>query len=242
LKTPTAPDHPPGRSAFSVRLPEVFHRPVLAVILALISIGVSVLLRELAIALPLTGIAQTSTVALATTLPLLAAGILIPRVTTSAGFATAVGLTRLRRGDIGIGVCAGLIVRAVTEVLAPTTGTVRNSLGGAIAPAILLSLIVAVAISPFVEELLFRGVLQRALSDRLRSSGIVVATGVSIAITTAVFVLAHVTTGQMQTGLLVSTIAVGVVCGLLTALSGRLTAAITAHTVHNLIGAALLLW
>lgn len=225
-----------------MRLPGAFNRPWLAVVLALIGVGASVVLRDLSALAPLDGVVQTILIALATCLPLLAAGILIPVFASSVGFAAAVGLTRLRLQDVGVGVCAGLVVRAFTEIVSPTTGSASNPLGGGIAPAVLLSLVVAVAVSPFVEELLFRGVLQRALSDGMQASGAAVATAVSIAMTTAVFVLAHVVTSQMQTGLLVSTIAMGLVCGSLTAMTGRLGAAITAHTVHNLIGVALLLW
>lgn len=225
-----------------MRVPGVFERPWLAVVLALIGVGASVVLRDLSAVTSLDGMAQTILITLATSLPLLAAGIVIPVFAASVGFAAAVGLTRLRLQDVGIGVCAGLVVRALTELVSPTTGSAFNPLGGGIAPAVLLSLVVAVAVSPFVEELLFRGVLQRALADGMHASGAAVATAVSIAMTTGVFVLAHVATSQVQTGLLVSTIAVGLVCGSLTAMTGRLAAAITAHVVHNLIGVALLLW
>lgn len=227
---------------FSLRLPHVFHRPRLAVLLALIAIIASIALRDVTARLSLTGVAHTVVVVLATTIPLLAAGILIPMFTTSVGLARAVGLGRPWLRDLGIGLCAGLLVRAVTEIVAPTTGTAYDPFGRGLVPAIALSLLFAVFVSPLVEELLFRGVLQRALADGMRASGAVVATGISIAITTGVFALAHVTTTEVQIGLLVSTIAVGVVCGLLTAMTGRLAAAIAAHTVHNVIGVALLLW
>lgn len=224
-----------------MRLPGVFDRAWLAAVLALTGVGLSVLLRDITATLTVPGVAGAALVALATTIPLLAAAILIPLFTASVGFARAVGLVRPRLADLGIGICAGVVVRAITEMVAPTTDTLRNPLAGGIAPAIVLSLLVAVAVSPFVEEVLFRGVLQRALADGMRASGAAIASGVAIAMATAVFVLAHITTGQVQVGLLISTIAVGVVCGLLAARTGRLTASITAHTVHNVIGVILLI-
>lgn len=208
----------------------------------LIGVVVSVVLRDLASELPLPGIAYAGLVALAGTLPLLGAAIVVPLVATSSRFAGAVGLSPFRLGDVSIGICAGLATRAFAEIVSPTTGSVANPLDGGIALATLLSLLIAVAVSPFVEEILFRGVLQRALADGMRASGSTVAIAVSIAITTSVFALAHVTTAQVQIGLLLSTVTVGLMCGILTAMTGRLTAAIAAHLVHNLIGAILLLW
>ncbi len=223
-------------------LPEVFGRPWLAVVLALIGVGVSMVLRDIAAAFPVTGVERVVMVTLATTVPILAVAVCAPVLTTSTGFRRATGLTRPRLRDLGMGVCAGLVVRAITELVSPTMGTAIDSLGRGIVPAMALSLLVAVAVSPFIEELLFRGVLQRALADGLHASGAAVAAGVSVAMSTAVFVLSHLTTGVMNAGLLVSTISVSVVCGLLVAMTGRLAGAIIAHAVHNAIGVALLLW
>lgn len=224
-----------------MRLPDVFRRPWLAVVIALVGVVVSVVLRDLASALALADLAHAGLVALAGTVPLLAAAIVVSLVATSSRFAGAIGLSSVRLSDLGVGICAGLVMRALVEIVAPTTGSVTNPLGGGVALATVLSLLIAVAVSPVVEEILFRGVLQRALADGMRASGAAVATAVSIALTTSAFALAHVTTAQVQIGLLVSTVIVGLVCGLLTAMTGRLTAAITAHVVHNLIGAILLL-
>jgi hypothetical protein len=43
-------------------------------------------------------------------------------------------------------------------------------------------------------------------------------------------------------GLLVGTVAVGLGCGVLTLLTGRLAGALIAHVAFNAIGVALLIW
>ncbi|MFD5213436.1 CPBP family intramembrane glutamic endopeptidase [Microbacterium sp. NPDC058345] len=169
--------------------------------------------------------------------PMLAAALIIPAIAGSARLFAALGLAPVRVLDLLIGTCLALVMRAAVELVAPTVATGA----GWLADEMLVSLIVAVLVSPVVEELLFRGVLQRALADGLRKSGPLVAAVASIVATTAAFTAAHAMTGTVQYVTIVATVAVGTGCGIMTAWTGRLGAAITAHLFYNAIGAALML-
>jgi membrane protease YdiL (CAAX protease family) len=165
------------------------------------------------------------------------------RVAARVGFTRATGLAPWRIADLVFGLGLGLAVRAVVELAAPTTGTVGGPLGGGVvAGGVVLAAIAAVALSPLVEELFFRGLLQRALADGLRGVGRVLAAAVAITVTTAAFTLIHVVVaGGADAALLVGTFGVGVGCGILTVVTGRLGGAIVAHVTFNAIGVGLLL-
>ena len=105
-------------------------------------------------------------------------------------------------------------------------------------------LIVGVAIvSPLIEELFFRGLLLRAMLDALSSAGRSVAMVVSLIVSTGAFVLLHALPWgrDIPLGLLVASAGVGLACGILTIVTGRLGAAIVAHVTFNGIGVLLLL-
>ena len=101
-----------------------------------------------------------------------------------------------------------------------------------------------VLVTPVVEELFFRGLMLRALDDALAAAGRAIAGTVAVVVSSAVFVLLHtLPSGEnVSVGLIVATLGVGVGCGILTLVTGRLGGAIVAHVVFNAIGVALLIW
>ncbi|BDV29791.1 hypothetical protein Microterr_04510 [Microbacterium terricola] len=152
----------------------------------------------------------------------------------------AVGLRAWRGSDLLLGIAVALIARALVELIAPTSG----SLGGGFAPTapVVIAAVAAVVVSPVVEELFFRGLVQRALADGLGRAGRVAASAVAIAVSTGAFVLLHVLAGGAGLGVIAATLAVGIGCGVLTAVTGRLGGAIVAHVLFNAAGIALLIW
>ncbi|MBW9122406.1 CPBP family intramembrane metalloprotease [Microbacterium trichothecenolyticum] len=177
--------------------------------------------------------------------PLLGAVIVAARVTHER-FAAATGLRGFSWIDLVAGLGVGLIARALVELAAPSAGGLGGGLvmdSGFVA-ATIVGLVGAVLVTPLVEELFFRGLLQRALGDALAGAGRWVAGAVAVLFSTALFAGLHALAAGafVPTGLLVGTLAVGLGCGVLTLLSGRLAGALIAHVTFNAIGAALLLW
>ncbi|WP_206759221.1 type II CAAX prenyl endopeptidase Rce1 family protein [Microbacterium ureisolvens] len=178
--------------------------------------------------------------------PLLAAVIIAARVSRDR-FATATGLRGFAWVDAAAGVGVGLIARALVELVAPTAGGIGGGLeveSAGVAGGIVVALAGAVLVTPLIEELFFRGLLQRALGDALAGAGRAVAGIVAVVVSALAFVALHVlaTGGNVPVGLLVGSLAVGLGCGILTLLTGRLAGAIVAHVVSNAIGVALLIW
>lgn len=92
------------------------------------------------------------------------------------------------------------------------------------------AIVADIFVSPVLEELAFRGVIQRGIGHKTPWIGCVASA--------LLFSLFHVVsaTGQSAAGLtttLVTTLLVGAVCGALTLVTGRLTAAIGIHVVYN---------
>ncbi len=216
-------------------MPGVYDRPWRAVTIAVIGIAVSVLVTGIASGGP-QGAVRTVLVTAGAVLPLFAAVVLAPLAASSQGLSSVLGLRPFRVSDLFFGLCAGLVMRAFVEVIAPTGQMPIEWLTS----GVLAALVVAVCVSPLAEELLFRGVLQRALADGMRSAGVTLATTVSVAVTTAVFTAVHVLAGSAQPATIVSTVIVGVGCGLLAALTRRTSGAMVAHVVYNITGAVLL--
>ena len=175
--------------------------------------------------------------------PLLGAVIVAVRVSGDR-FAAAVGLRGFSWIDLVAGLGVGLVARGLVELVAPSVG--GGFLGGATdaMAATIVALAGAVLVTPLIEELFFRGLLQRALGDGLAGAGRLVAGVVAVLVATAIFTGLHVlAAGEfVPVGLLLGTVAVGLGCGFLTLLTGRLAAALIAHVVFNAIGAALLVW
>ncbi|QEO09522.1 CPBP family intramembrane glutamic endopeptidase [Protaetiibacter larvae] len=153
---------------------------------------------------------------------------------------------RLRVIDLGIGLLAGLVLRLLAEWIAPSS-TGAPALDGTTAPALppvpeLLVLVVGgVLVAPLVEELFFRGLLQRSASGLVRggrSARIIVA----VLVSTPLFVLLHLALAAPANwgGVAVVTGISGLGFGLLAAITRRLGAAILAHGVFNALGLAIL--
>lgn len=215
----------------------MYRRPWLATAIAVVCVAVSMLLVSLASGIGLSGLAGVALVTAASVLPLLVAVFAIPAATAAGRTSAAIGMGTVRMADVFIGLCAGLVMRAAIEIVFPTVALTVDPW----ASGVLASLVVAVLISPVVEELFFRGVVQRALVDALRSFGRVVAIVASIVVSTLLFAGAHAATGPAPVATLVSSIVVGVGCGVVAAVTGRTTGAIAAHLVYNTVGVILLL-
>jgi membrane protease YdiL (CAAX protease family) len=94
-----------------------------------------------------------------------------------------------------------------------------------------------------VEELFFRGLMMRALDDALHDAGRLLRPLVALLVSTGTFMLLHMLpfTGGVSLGLVIGTFGVGLGCGILTVVTGRLGAAIIAHVTFNGVGVLLLM-
>jgi membrane protease YdiL (CAAX protease family) len=145
--------------------------------------------------------------------------------------------------DLGIGVAAGIAAlvvgsiagAVVTQLLDPSgetgnTGLIEDADGSAWLPVIALF---AALLVPVAEEVLFRGLLLRAVAKRWNRTAGAIVSGV-------LFTLVHVQfTGLREDLVLLATIAAyTVVLTLLVLRTDRLGPAIVAHAVVNSIGVA----
>lgn len=154
----------------------------------------------------------------------------------------ATGLRPWRWTDLLTGLAVGLALRAVMELFLPTTGSLGGPLG-AITAAAVVTAAASVLIAPVVEELYFRGLIQRALEEGLDRAPRAVAAVTALAVSTVAFVVLHVASFVAPTpGQIAAWGLVGLGCGILTLSTRRLGAAIVAHVVYNAIGVALLIW
>ena len=130
-----------------------------------------------------------------------------------------------RWGHLGISLIVALVVLgsmvALTETIAPPTGTPPNHLVGFLLVIALTSPIQAAA-----EEVFFRGYLTQALGSLAASPWL------GIAASSLVFALLH---GTQNLPLFLNRLAFGVVAGILVAVTGGLEAAIAAHIVNNML-------
>lgn len=156
------------------------------------------------------------------------------------------GLLRIRTIDIVYGVVFGIVLRLVQGAAAgvgdgaapwPTTFTTD----GGLPRAFIVDAVAGSLITPAVEELLFRGVvLVSAFAVLRRSVGDVAARIAAVALSTALFVVAHELTAPRDPSDLVSLTLLGVVAGSLTIGTGRIWPAMAVHVVFNASGFALL--
>lgn len=151
-------------------------------------------------------------------------------------------LLDIRWTDLAWGVSVGLLTRAAVEIPLPTTGSLS---GGFAAPAPLDVVVIALGVAlltPFVEELLFRGVLAAATDDVARALGPALAAALATAVSTVAFVAVHVfAAGAATLATMLPPLVVGVATGILFLTTRRLAAPIVAHVVFNAIGVGLLL-
>ncbi|MFT4211127.1 MAG: CPBP family glutamic-type intramembrane protease [Microbacterium sp.] len=164
---------------------------------------------------------------------------------------------RWGRGDTGLrdwsslgillGLSLGVLARGVTELLVPTTGSLTGAFSvdadGAVVAGLVVSVAGAVVVSPFVEELFFRGVIQRATAQAARPWGPTFAGVVAVALSVVTFVGAHLLVADSSTwpAEIAATLPLGLAAALATAFTRGIGAALVAHVVFNLGGILLLL-
>ncbi|WP_288419974.1 CPBP family intramembrane glutamic endopeptidase [uncultured Microbacterium sp.] len=147
--------------------------------------------------------------------------------------------------DVLLGLSLAVMMRGLVELVVPTTGSLGGATldAGAIETLVGVAVLVVgyVAVSPIVEELFFRGLIQRATTQL--GGGAWLARIAAIAVTTALFVFLHVgPIGVTPTwAILVAGVTVGIGCGALVAATGRVTGAVVAHVGFNGSGVILLL-
>jgi membrane protease YdiL (CAAX protease family) len=143
---------------------------------------------------------------------------------------TVVGLTWPRPRFLAAGALVGVsawYVNLLIVLLLRPPGDAR-ALEALVEQTPLVPTILAIALVPAIsEELVFRGVLLRALATRLRAS-------LAIALAAAVFAVYHLFPPQM-----VSTFLLGLVLGYLTLRAGSVVPAMLAHLLNNTIAIAI---
>lgn len=157
------------------------------------------------------------------------------------------GLLRVRPVDvlwaIGLGLALrlaqGWIAAAGGDTGLPALTTVDGHLPGT---WWFDGLIAPVLLAPAIEELFFRAVVLIALYTMLRRPfGGLAAGTVALLVSTALFVAVHALGGTLEVADLTSLGALGLVCGLLVLLTGRLAPALGVHIIYNALGVALAL-
>lgn len=160
-------------------------------------------------------------------------------------------LPRFAAIDVVYALCFGIALRSVAvafEALAAGAFVLPGLalFDGQLAPmAWLMWVIVPIAVPPFVEEWLFRGVLQPVAARGFLGAGLPGGAAVALAVVlvAAVFGAGHVLLSPgpwpLVTGII--TFLVGATCGALTVLTGRLGTAIATHLVFNASGVGMLM-
>jgi membrane protease YdiL (CAAX protease family) len=150
------------------------------------------------------------------------------------------GLLRFRFLDLLWGVGLGLILRMVQGWLAVAAGgsgalPSYPSIGGSLPSGFLFADVLApVVIAPVLEEFFFRAVVLVSVYTLLRRVvGHVMAGSCAIVVSTGVFVLLHSLTGVLGVDEVISLSSLGLVCGLLVVLTGRIWPAVLVHVVYN---------
>ena len=154
--------------------------------------------------------------------------------------------------DIFWGVAGGCIARLVDAVirlqLTGTTGLAPQPVLGTPTIdgwAVIVGIVAPVIVAPLIEEVFFRGLLQRSLAEAFGRAGRLRAAAPAILITSVLFALAHVVVGGTSGAAAIATgagtFAFSVIVGVIAAATGRIGGAIIAHVVFNGV-AVLLLW
>jgi membrane protease YdiL (CAAX protease family) len=166
-------------------------------------------------------------------LPLLAAGRPYGRLwgpTRTTGAMIAIGL--------GVGVGVAIVAYTVNAIAVLVSGTedpveqqlIQDALAGGL-PLVLVALL-AVVVAPVTEEVVFRGVLFRALADRLNLA-------VGVVLSSVIFALIHIEVVVSQPLALLGLFTVGVLLALAYHLTGNLMVPILGHAVFNAISLSL---
>ncbi|MBD3756681.1 MAG: CPBP family intramembrane metalloprotease [Microbacterium sp.] len=177
----------------------------------------------------------------------LVAGALVAARAAGPAVARALGI-RVTLIDLVLGVLVALVARAVVEIVTPTRGSLLSPFGDTDADQLAVSIVAVVLFAPIVEELFFRGAVQRALQALLTRPARPLlpsraAAAVAIGVTTIAFVGLHAVPdgGAVPLGAVLAPLLVGVGAGVLTAATGRIAAGVVAHVLFNAAGIALLL-
>jgi membrane protease YdiL (CAAX protease family) len=175
--------------------------------------------------------------------PLLAAVLTFCFILGSRSLARDIGL-RFRPLDLLWGLTLGVIARVVATIL-EIAGYGQMVSGGVLLdePAhdlwwVFAVILAPVLVSPFIEELFFRGLVLRAVSRAAADNGAAKrwALGIAVAVSAVTFALIHlINAGSPTTALVIglSTLLFGLGAVALAAATGRLGGAIVAHVVFN---------
>ncbi len=153
----------------------------------------------------------------------------------------------IRPIDLALGVFVALIARSVVELVSPTTGNLAPAFAETEFDRIATVLVLAVGsavLAPIIEELFFRGAVQRLVHQLgLPTLGTVVAGFIAIVGTTVLFVLLHALPhgAAVPVTVLLPPLLMGVGAGVLVAITGRLGGALVAHVLFNTAGVVLAL-
>jgi len=150
------------------------------------------------------------------------------------------GLLRIRFIDLLWGVGLGILLRMTQgwiAVAAGGSGALPSypSIGGSLPSGFVFTDVLApVVIAPVIEEFFFRAVVLVSLYSLLRRPvGSVVAGGVAVVASTGLFVMLHTLSGALAVDAVLSLALLGLVCGLLVMLTGRIWPAVLVHVVFN---------
>lgn len=231
------PGESPGSSSF-------YRRPWVAllwVLAGLVGTGLAAVLWRNAV-LPEPWVAQLANLVVLSA-PMIVATAIAIAVCSTPGFLRRVVFSGTWI-DVVLGIGLGLVARALLEVVAPTTGSLLAGFGYISYTAVVVIALGAAFVTPVVEEFFFRGVAVAALLDVCATLGRGVAGTVAVALSTSAFVAMHVflAGGVVTWGQLLAPLVVGLGCGILFVVTGRLVSSLLFHVVFNAIGVALLIW
>ena len=205
----------------------------LVLAIALLGVGIGVLLGTvLTLVLPAAwgGLAATAVLWL---------GMLVPIVWAFARSRPA-GLLRIRWLDLLWGFGLGVMLRMVQgwlSVAAGGSGALPSytSIGGSLPTGFVFTDVLSpVVIAPVIEELFFRAVILVSVYTLLRRSvGRLMAGSCAVVVSSALFVMLHSLTGALSVDAVISLSLLGLVCGSLVMLTGRIWPAILTHVVYN---------
>ena len=174
--------------------------------------------------------------------PLLGACLFACFVTGTRSLRADYGL-RITALDVLFGLGAGLLLRAFASVVEIAFYGRMSGLGVQFGDIVydgwwvFGTLLAPILLAPFIEELFFRGLVQRTarrVSERIMPAGL--AMFVSIVVSAALFAVLHLTESTNATAaavLGISTFALGLTSALIAALTGRSGGSIVAHMTFN---------
>lgn len=212
-------------------------------VVLLVALGVAVVLARVVGGIARSGgipspVMQVLVADLAVWVPLVAGAAWVLRRSDRSRFASRL---RLDLGDVVFAIGIVIICRVLDVFLSisftGTTGlTPAPSLGTPDTGLLVVSAIGIVLISPFLEEVVFRGLFQRRLADELTPHTRFLA----VLLTAFVFALLHLLLGAASTQLggvqvFTTTFALGLLTGTLVAMTGRIGGAVLAHVLFNAV-------